>query len=115
MNPGPGELCDRLSVLSLKLLHKPSAEYQSEFDLIVGEVCALFGGSAFKVDDLLSLAAVNGQLWAFEDRIRDFRDDPKPLELDEGEVLSVAMGIQKLNDRRAQLIGEINAFHGVAT
>ena len=115
VNPGPGELCDRLSVLSLKLLHKPTASYQEEFDLIVGEVCALFGGSAIKVGDLLALAAVNGQLWAFEDRIRDFRAEPKPMELDESEVLAVAMGIQKLNDRRAHLIAEINAFHEVAT
>ena len=116
LNPGPGELCDRLSVLSLKLLHKPDDRYRQEYDEIIAATAALFGASAFKVDDILALAAVNGELWGHEDQIRHMRArEVQALSIDEPLLLRVAMEIQELNDRRAELIAGINRFHKVAT
>ena len=116
MNPGPGELCDRMSVLTLKLLHKPSDEYRREFEEIIMATAALFRASAFQVEDLLALAAVNGELWGHEDQIRHMRArEGLALPIDEQLLLRVGMEIQELNDRRAQLIAEINSFHKVGT
>lgn len=109
LNPGPGELADRLSVLTLKVFHKSTAAYLEERDAVVLAIAEALRETAFQFEDFLALAAINGELWAFEDRIRAFRADPKPAELDEHEVLRVAMGIQELNDQRAALIAKINA------
>jgi len=108
LNPGPGELADRLSVITLKLFHKSTAAYLEERGQLILAIAEALRDSAFQFEDYLALAAINGELWAFEDRIRAFRAATKPLELDEREVLDVALGIQVLNDQRAALIAKIN-------
>ena len=120
IDPGPGELLDRLTILNLKIeacqkkaitpqafererkkieeiLLKWSNELKSQVE--VGEVA--------KLQD--QLQAVNGQLWLAED---DVRATP---ELQAMKLARLAKWIPRLNDRRADVIAKINAKYGAET
>lgn len=112
VNYGVGEICDRLTILALKILYATEAKKETKH--FVDERNALLTqlrsreitGAWFEF--CLELAAVNGRLWQSEDELREFRlggrreDSPMP----------VAFRIQELNDRRAELIQVINKATG---
>ena len=118
---GPGEILDRLTILSLKILHgeeagKPTTHWEAEQDHLRASV-TLYDVRPVAWD-LIALAAVNGALWEAEDELRARRRAGK-FETDEAAVdacllaiANLAMKIQSLNDRRAALVHEINCLLG---
>lgn len=121
VNPGPGEQFDRLSVLGLKLLFgteagKDTSHFERERAVLLTQVRASNRGDWGVV---LELAAVNAALWHAENQLRDLREgyDPKTGAVPGQEMTllqagHVAFRIQSLNDRRAELIGQLNAEAG---
>ncbi len=119
INPGPGEVADRLTILALKILFggqagKDTAHFERERAALLTKFRATDAGKL--TEPLLELAAVNGALWHAEDELRVYRDAgynavgaPEPLA-----VVTLAFKIQSLNDRRAQLVGQLNQLAGEA-
>lgn len=115
VNPGLGDVLDRLSILSLKILHGEFARrdvthWKTERAQLLPQVHARTGGSWFS--PALELAAVNSALWHAEDDLRKYRSEPDYM--NNTSVITVAFRIQELNDQRAQLIGQINELAGDA-
>lgn len=112
LNPGIGDICDRLTILALKILHagdRPVEHFVTERNGLLTKLRAsTLNGSWF--EHVLSLGAVNARLWALEDEIRRLRrqDDEK----DARTVACVAFAIADLNDERARLVGLINELTG---
>lgn len=113
LNPGIGDICDRLTILALKILHCPPDRSAEHFvternGLLTKLRASTLNGSWF--EHVLSLGAVNARLWALEDEIRRLRrqDDEK----DARTVACVAFTIADLNDERARLVGLINELTG---
>lgn len=125
INPGAGEITDRLTILALKILFgkakgRPVESFQAEQTALLAKVRSrTLNGVWF--EQVLELAAVNAALWHAEDELRVVRQrwqDRDPCEvpcLDAQQGLVVAFRIQKLNDRRAQLVTMINANAGDAS
>jgi hypothetical protein len=132
INYGAGEIADRLTILSLKLHHaerdnKPLDHFRNEYTALLTKLKAGNGISGY-VEALLELATVNGRLWDAEDELRAFRNDPPregiPMTGSMGpygipgshkhwvDVATCAFKIQTLNDRRAELVAEINTQTG---
>lgn len=114
INYGTGEILDRLTILSLKLLYgdqagKDTSHFRNERNALVVKINA---GKGFPVEQGLELAAVNAALWQAEDEIREYRRNAA--NIDPLTVADVAFRIQALNDRRAELIAQINASTGEA-
>ena len=130
INPGIGEVVDRLTILSLKILigtekGRDIQHFIRERDVLLTQVRArTLNGAWF--ESTLELSAVNGQLWQAEDQMRAYREQydrlPRagvvgsvgpdhPVWVGVGQV---AFRIQQLNDRRAELIGVINTTAGDA-
>ena len=111
INPGPGEYCDRLSILALKISHGEDRgvstdHFRKEWAAILPKLCAV-SGTAF-LETYTKLVVVNARLWQAEDRLREFRAAGGELEA----VAQVAYQIQALNDARAGLIAGINKQTG---
>ena len=114
LNPGPGEVVDRLTIVARKIVEgKEKAEhFHKEMEELFhwwenrsfGEVNEGFAKAAYL------LAAVNAALWQLEDKVREFREGRPPGTADFSQL---AFRIQQLNDRRAELVKEINAQYGV--
>lgn len=112
-NPGPGEIADRLSILSLKIYYSKDEEAKPALLIeqrelsnlwLSGEYCHISPVSLFQ------LAHINSLIWAGEDRIRHKRayygpDSPKELSND---FTAAAINQQILNDERNALVAEIN-------
>jgi hypothetical protein len=117
-SPGLGEVSDRLTILALKILigteqGKDVAHFQRERALLLAKVRSRTPNGAW-FDSVMELAAVNGQLWKAEDDLRALRATV-PEQCHEGEAVSVmriAFRIQALNDRRAELVAQINKDAG---
>lgn len=122
VNPGPGELVDRLTILALKILvgtekGRPVDHFKTEQATLLTQIRSrTLNGIWF--EQTLELAAVNGQLWQTEDALRAARQRhvelvANPAELQElVAVVGIAFKIQKLNDRRAELVTLINCNSG---
>lgn len=119
LNPGIGDICDRLTILELKLLHAPADRSVDHFlqernGLLTKVRAATLNGSWF--ERVLGLAAVNARLWQLEDEIRGYRLDwaggivSKEALMED--ATKCAFAIAEMNDRRAQLVREINELTG---
>jgi hypothetical protein len=117
INPGPGEVADRLTILALKILFgqqaaKDTTHFERERAALLVKFRSADAGKL--IEPLLELAAVNGALWHKEDELREWRDqDPNSLG-PPAAVVACAFQIQSLNDRRATLVGQINTLAGDA-
>ncbi len=119
VNYGPGEISDRLTILSLKLLYgedagKPTTHFRDERNALVTEIRARsLNGRWF--ESVLELAAVNAALWHAEDAMRLLRKREAEDHTQETfylDVCRVAFRIQGLNDQRAGLVERINKDSG---
>lgn len=105
---GPGELCDRLSILSLKAQHLEQGSQRSRVGEALDRLRSLRNGLSFDagLTRLESeLADVNRALWEIEDalhaaeRRKVFGDA----------YIALARRVQKLNGRRCELKAAIDA------
>jgi hypothetical protein len=122
LNYGAGEITDRLTILSLKILHGGAEERTKHFrDERAALLTKLRGRESVGgwLDQALMLGAVNGALWQAEDELRDWRARWGAASLGESYIAStareaalVAFRIQELNDQRAALLQQINALTG---
>jgi len=134
IDPGPGEVTDRLTILSLKI--RTGTESGLDVSHFVREQTVLLtkirsrtlNGVWFA--QVLDLAAVNALLWQAEDELREWRAKRAPQTPDSSglsgvgqgylaataaDVVAVAFRIQELNDQRAQLVQQINKEAGEAS
>ena len=105
---GPGDVIDRLSVLTLKIYHK-GERYEREFAVLTRNAKGIVEGPDRL--DALALAAINGELWGHEDQIRRFREQltaADRMDPDPRDVARIAIEIQELNDRRQELVTRLN-------
>jgi len=130
VNIGVGEVCDRLSILALKILHggaagKETTHWQTEQTALFVQIRSRdLTGRWFAA--YAELAAVNAALWTAEDTVRELRQqaavwktpDSSGLTGEEErkrigmQAASVAFWVQELNDRRAELVDQINKEAG---
>lgn len=121
MNPGPGEVMDRLSILYRKILEggEKAKHLEDERDDLWAELGrwnqnAKMPSNIQGLTWMLLLSAVNGAIWERENMLRRLRDK----EVEDDIVFSalagtVAMKNQELNDKRNALIVEINSIYGI--
>lgn len=115
VNPGAGDISDRLTILALKILSgqeqgKDVAHFESERGSLLAKIHSrTLNGKWF--DAVLELAAVNAMLWHAEDELRALRTIPRTSEI-ERDAATVAFRIQSLNDRRAAYVTQINKEAG---
>jgi hypothetical protein len=127
LDPGAGELTDRLTILALKILFgdqagKDTTHFKAERTSLLTKVRSkTLNGVWF--DKMLDLAAVNAALWHKEDDLRVLREEIRAMEAgsqnsswlsEMAHAGQIAFQIQSLNDRRAQLVAEINKDAGDA-
>lgn len=119
IDPGPGDILDRLTILALKIVYGKQAG--RSVDLWGVEYAALCNrvADAAWIARLLELAAVNGALWQAEDEMRRLRQPFETPGIAQSsdrlvqDVASCGARIQTLNDRRAELITLINVNAGL--
>jgi len=108
VNFGLGEICDRVSILALKILHGAAkgidvAHFQREQSVLTTKLLASDKGKWIEL--YAELTAVNAALWYAEDMIRTLKDDlPR--------AGALGLRIAELNDRRSELVQQINAWVG---
>lgn len=113
--PGIGEVTDRLTILSLKILFGEQAQkdvthFRTEQAALLSKIHArTLNGAWFTAT--LELAAVNAALWHAEDDLRGWRT-ASPSDKVAWAVLPLAFKIQALNDLRAALVQKINKDAG---
>jgi len=131
INFGVGELSDRLSILTLKVLHggergQDVTHWRNEQQIVLQKLGArTLNGSWF--ESYTELAAINGTIWEREDDLREWRKRWEPTGPDSTglrgpgdgyvaatalDVAKLAIRLQELNDERAQLIEAINKDAG---
>lgn len=117
LNPGLGELADRLTILELKLGHAPAGMDVEHFRAEHAQV-------QMRIDNLLKhvqqrllivahvrqLKAQNAVLWELEDRMATAAKDVHAQ--DYREVAVLGTDIWRANQIRNQVIAEINALAG---
>jgi hypothetical protein len=116
INFGAGEVCDRLTILALKILHgtvrgRDVAHWQKEQVVLLTKIAAR-NGSWF--GHYTELAAVNASIWQGEDELRSHRvgsGGQPPTEV-WPTLVQLGFRIQELNDQRAALIEAINKEAG---
>jgi len=116
LNPGAGEITDRLTILALKILHGEAAgksvqHFVTERNGLLGKLRGReLNGAWFEA--CLQLGAVNAALWARTDEQR------RHLALESGTCFDVraaaecGCAIMRLNDERARLVRQINVLSG---
>jgi hypothetical protein len=111
IDPGPGEVFDRLTILALKILYgeqagKDVSHFTRERAKLLPKVTT-FNGT---LEGVLALGAVNAALWQAEDALRKIAMTEPETDL----VYAGQCGllIQRLNDQRAALVWKINATSG---
>lgn len=123
-SPGTGEISDRLTILALKILagqeaRRDVSHFETERTLLQQKIHArTLNGMWF--DSILELSAVNAMLWHAEDDLRGIRKDLDATSHEPGssygallqDAGEVAIRIQRLNDRRAELVTLINVNAG---
>ncbi len=117
VNYGVGEIADRLTILSLKILYgteqgKDTKHFLDERNALLAQVRTReLNGAWF--EHVLELSAVNGRLWQAEDELRGLRVEKAQNSSEPWETIGdVAFRIQSLNDRRAELVSLINKLTG---
>lgn len=121
LNYGPGEITDRLTILALKILigrekGRPVDHFETERTALLQQIRSrTLNGVWF--EQVLELAAVNGQLWQAEDELRAYREKQQPSPVQDpmnyyADIARLAFRIQALNDRRAELVTLINCNAG---
>lgn len=114
VNPGTGEISDRLSILALKILFAGTAgkditHFRNEQVALLTQLRGrTLNGKWFEAYS--ELAAVNAALWHAEDDLRELRGET-------GGVTTLRAGtlafrIQELNDLRAACVEKINKDTG---
>lgn len=117
VNPGAGDVCDRLTILELKILAASESgrdrdHWESERTALLTKIHARTLNAAW-FDAVLALAAVNGMLWHAEDDLRAWRSPDHVYTMADLEQIRIlAFRIQTLNDRRADLVHQINKEAG---
>lgn len=128
LNPTPGEVADRLTILCLKSdayskKRKEIEPIQNEIGLCerflaqsvyrISYIYTLFDDRAYS-EKLRAISGINKILWELEDRIRiklrerqDYQDNKARVD-PSNNIAYLASEIVKANDRRSQLIKEIN-------
>ncbi|CAE7559750.1 flbA, partial [Symbiodinium microadriaticum] len=105
---GPGELCDRLSILSLKAQHLERGSRLSRIAEVLDRLRSVRDGLSFDADIIRlesELVEVNRELWEVEDALhaaecrKVFGDA----------YIALARRVQKLNTRRSELKAAIDA------
>lgn len=121
VNFGLGEICDRVSILALKILYGEERKldvthFRNERNVLVTKLIARDAGRW--IEYYTDLAAVNAALWHCEDFIRA-RREAISREEDEGTVAEhrhaaglLGLQIATLNDHRAGLVTAINECVG---
>lgn len=117
MNPSPGELVDRKTILHLKISAGERKKvnvrhFQKELELIeaaLGEWFRKSAGADRSAYDAATqgLAEVNQKLWHAEDEVRALDGHQRD------RLAELAKLIPALNDRRAELVREVNRVFGV--
>ena len=113
VNFGPGEIADRLTILSLKILHgaaagKDTKHFLDERNALLTQLRGRELSGPW-LEYTLELGAVNSALWQAEDEIRALRALPV---VSPTQALVIAFRIPTLNDRRAELVSLINQSTG---
>lgn len=117
VNPGAGEVADRLTILELKILTatelgRDRDHWETERTVLLTKIHARTLNAAW-FDAVLALAAVNGMLWHAEDDLRAWRSPDHVYTMaDLDQIRILAFRIQSLNDRRADLVHQINKEAG---
>lgn len=121
---GPGEVLDRLTILSLKIVHGRqkgivTGLWEQERDKLL-QLWPDLAPKGIMAAHYLELAAVNAALWQAEDHIRDLMEGynhstggvpgGEPIMMQAGHV---GFRIAKLNDRRVELVNLINMNAGM--
>lgn len=115
VNIGVGEIVDRLTILSLKILYsgqadKPIDHFENERTaLMVMLRGRTLDGPWF--EQVLALSAINGALWRAEDEMRTHREEGQTTK-NRDDIIECAFRIQELNDERARLVETINKATG---
>lgn len=118
LNPGIGEISDRLTILTLKITAgrdqgKDVAHFEEERKVLLTKIhTRTLNGLWF--DTYTELAVVNAFLWQAEDELRALRMTTH-VENSAGfnaKAMLTAFRIQALNDHRAELVGQINKDAG---
>lgn len=119
VNPGVGEVCDRLTILSLKRLHgKSDGRSIEHFDREWATLHTQIRGRTLNgcwFEATLELAAVNAALWEATDALRlTLTCD---IEIPQVTLTQASLGVRilKLNDERARLVAKINELAGEGT
>lgn len=120
LNPGIGDICDRLTILALKIQHgtaagKDVAHFVRERNgLLTKVLAATLNGSWF--EHVLALGAVQAALWQLTDEMRGYLADyAAGIVLQEAlyeDAAKCGMAIMRLNDQRAELVRTINELTG---
>lgn len=117
---GAGEALDRLSILSLKIVHADLRGVRSDhFAEEEQNLLVWLDQHPSTISDATHqevrksenrLAAVNAVIWYAEDELRRLRSVDSPVE--QGAIANMAVKLQIMNDHRAELIREINLLTG---
>jgi len=120
INFGPGEMADRLTILSLKILHakelnKPVDHFEQERNALLAQFPrAPLAKTWF--EQFLELQAVNAIIWQDTDDVRAIRTNGmqtrESAPRDTAQLAALCVRLQVMNDRRAQLISLINVNLG---
>ncbi|MCI0402564.1 MAG: hypothetical protein L0212_03470 [Acidobacteria bacterium] len=117
LNPSPGELVDRKTILQLKIAagerkQVSVAHFQKELQLIEAALAEWFrkragaDGRAYE-EATRGLAEVNQKLWHAEDEVRALARTERD------RLAELAKLIPELNDHRAELVRAVNRVFGV--
>lgn len=116
VNPGLGDLIDRLTILALKIVHgedrgRDVKPFITEREALLKQLGADASPlAATGATLIMELGAVNAALWQAEDQVRALRGGRSVGGLPDG--VELAFRIQALNDRRSELIDELNEVGG---
>jgi hypothetical protein len=117
INPGAGEISDRLTILALKILVSTEkggevAHWEAERTTLLQKIHSRTLNAQW-FDALLELGAVNAMIWHGEDELRTWRHGGPLFTGPQLETIRIlAFRIQALNDRRADLVVQINKEAG---
>lgn len=120
INPGPGALTDRMTILTLKsqaaaIRGIPYQHFDEEWQGCMAAMTGWLNKSLLPVkgwDELHGeLCKVNSQLWTLEASQRDLLK--REAGHDEHDFLLNAIRILELNDVRAGLVAKIDAMFGI--
>lgn len=114
VNFGLGEVCDRVSILTLKILYGTlkqvdTTHFRNERNALVPQLTTRAAGRLLEAYS--DLAAVNAALWHAEEALRRYRAHGSDT-TNQDDIILCAFRIQEWNDQRTALIQQINATAG---